>query len=1441
MSELDLHTTSALEPDPPPPLMVSGPDGRPYTIEPANHAHTVGELADALGLPRRTVVLVDGVPVDRRARLDRTGIVNGSRLTGRSARVHCRADRDHHAGVEGAPEAQLRVTVDAGPAAGGVFDLPAGRHLIGRSAACSVRLDDPLVELHHAVLDISSGGLADEAAFTQLAGRVPCSSTASVVTIGGSRLRVTSEFGDPPPVASLAMRRADPWRMTLHRPPRQLTDWAPEPIAALSGEQPQPRRSTGGLLAGVMSMVGGVVLALVMGHPMYLIFSAVGFAAALVSALGTRVGDRRRLRRSTAESERDRQRFATGVAAQQAAAIAHQRAAAATIASALQVVRDLSAELWARRADHHDGFTVSLGWGTMAWSAVVDCSPGELSTDAEAIVERHRSLDDVPVTTSLGPGQSVALVGHHSQSVARSLLVQLAALTGPADWRLVVVADDPTQWEWAAWLPHASSSHGFHVGPLIAAAEDGSLAGVLAAVDDSDGRHVVVVTDRPELLSNRTGALRRFLAAAPSVAVIAVVPPAGVVPPLCRSELRISSLCTARWFPDLAAVTVSGRVHAAGVSATVAGDAARRMARIHDPENPDEADGACPTSVALSRVVARRGLAALDDSIAVAAAWRLGGGGDGERRSPTHPRAVLGMTADGAVEIDLVRDGPHALIAGTTGSGKSELLRTLVASLAAGASPDDLTFVLIDYKGGSTFDACADLPHTVGLVTDLDERLAERALVSLEAEVRRRERLLRGVGADEVDAYRAAVGADIDPLPRLVVVIDEFAAMAADLPGFLPALVGVAQRGRSLGIHLILATQRPAGVVSDEIRANTNLRIALRLQDRADAIDIVGVADPASFPRGIPGRAMLRLGAGETVVFQTAHSSGAHRTHGGALRVRHGVDDGGSASGDRRRPGAHDRSPVTELATLTRSIRAAASLSDVRPPFRPWLEPLPAVLTASALDGDAIGLIDEPADQRQAPLRWDRNAGNLVLIGSMGSGTTTAVRTLIAAAGSVPHCYVIDARGDGLLDAVAELPTCGAVVGLHDAERRVRLVRFLADELARRQAQPAAPRQPIILAIDGLGALLACLAGPADIDDHARLLRVLIDGAAAGIHTVATIERPGGVAHAALAALTQRWLFHVDDPIECVTLGVRASAVPPPIPGRILVVDRRCEAQLAVLPLPLPLPSLAASAVTPQPAAPVTIGVLGDDIDGRTLPASTHRDGATAIVIGVEFATLALGRLDLPDGEHALVVGPARSGRSTALIRLIAGWRAAHPGGIVVLHCPRPSSPVALWASASIGDEAEYAAGEDEILAAVNGGSRRILVVVDDAERVADPSGRLAALANERHPNVTIVAAGRPDALRAMYGHWTAVIRRSRIGLVMSTGADTDGDLFGEPLPRRLPIAARPGLAWMIDAGGRRLVQVGRHAAGATSVSDEPRPIASRHDTRLPLLRIDRE
>lgn len=662
-----------------------------------------------------------------------------------------------------------------------------------------------------------------------------------------------------------------------------------------------------------------------------------------------------------------------------------------------------------------------------------------------------------------------------------------------------------------------------------------------------------------------------------------------------------------------------------------------------------------------------------------------------------------------------------------------------------------------------------------------------------------------------------------------------------DLPGFLSARVGVAQRGRSLGIHLVLATQRPAGVVSDEIRANTNLRIALRLQDRADAMDIVGDAEPSGFARGVPGRAMMRLGPGETLVFQTAHSSGLHQPAGGGgvrvLRLGGGSDspstpdERGATSGQHpSRSGAPPSAlaDATDLVVLTRSIRGAASLCEIEPPFRPWLEPLADSLDRAGLTlgngtpigPDVFGLVDDPAGQRRLPLHWNRTDGNLALAGSFGSGTTTALKSALIAAGKEPHIYVIDARGDGGLDDLESLPNCGGVIGVHDVERRSRLLRMLEAEVATRQAapSPAGGRRPFILAVDGLPALHTALFGQIDMDEHARLVRIVADGIAVGVHTVATFERPGGVPVSILAAFGQRWLFHLDDPSDTAGFGVKAAMNPAAIPGRIVVATTRLEAQIAQLSMPERRPDSRASHLIPPTGrdGPAYIGTLPDEIDAAHLPRQEMpTDGSTALVVGLDFATLGATAIDVPDGEHAIILGPARSGRSTALIRVIAAWRVAHPDGVVVVRCPRRGSPVLAWVGtaapdAIVADDDDGIVGAlgDDDTEAVDGHGRHVLIAIDDAERVDDPCGALLELVSARHAHVMVIAAGRPDTLRTMYGHWTAIVRRSRIGLVMTKGGEIDGELLGELHPRRIPLGARPGLAWLFDANGRLLIQV---------------------------------
>ncbi len=709
------------------------------------------------------------------------------------------------------------------------------------------------------------------------------------------------------------------------------------------------------------------------------------------------------------------------------------------------------------------------------------------------------------------------------------------------------------------------------------------------AAQGASSAATLLLIDDPSLLAVRTGPLRRFMTNSAATTLVAVDAPA-TVPSVCRRTLVLSTTGGAEWLGDAPDSSSFSKVVVAGLDEPTAARAARALAPLIDPEHGDRSSTRLPDELTLAMLGNTTTAEGVDP---ITMHWD-GGGLDPSLRAP------IGVSAEGVVEIDLVADGPHALVAGTTGSGKSELLRTLVVSMASRVSPVHLNFVLIDYKGGSTFDSCADLPHTVGVVTDLDGGLAERALVSLDAELSRREQLLRAVRAGDLAEYRTR--GDVEPIPRLVVVIDEFATLAHELPDFLAALVAIAQRGRSLGVHLVLATQRPAGVVTDDIRANTDLRIALRVNDPSEARDVVGDDLPASFPKSVPGRAMLRL-ADERIVFQAARCTAPIRRAPSTLYVSDPSDDHpswqtptdlGSRPGERTGvDGGPDASPSSELVAVVAAIRGAFDAMAIRPPRRPWLEPLPARLDHVTVDlavraerrvgdrwwtkdtepvpevvaHDAIGIVDDPANQRRVPLRWDPSTGNLVIVGSLGSGRTSTVLALAAALCRVSppercHLYVIDGMGDRMLDRLASVAHCGAVVRLGETERVDRLLRRLTDEIDRRSTlvEPASTRSPqVVLFIDGLGELRRSLDTLERFASLALLDRIIEAGAAVGVATCLTVD---GSAVTSTIASAERWVLRLDDPA-----GARTGARRPPLvashEGRLRVASSGLEAQVA--------------------------------------------------------------------------------------------------------------------------------------------------------------------------------------------------------------------------------------------------------------------------------------
>jgi S-DNA-T family DNA segregation ATPase FtsK/SpoIIIE len=375
------------------------------------------------------------------------------------------------------------------------------------------------------------------------------------------------------------------------------------------------------------------------------------------------------------------------------------------------------------------------------------------------------------------------------------------------------------------------------------------------------------------------------------------------------------------------------------------------------------------------------------------------------------------------------------------------------------------------------------------------------------------------------------------------------------------------------------------------------------------------------------------------------------------------------------------------------------------------------------------------------------------------------------------------------LAALAHHPLCGAVVAVHERERTMRLLQQLQTQIRRRT--PGAPR--VLLLIDGLDAVRRALDDVETAAEFDALEEVLADGEHAGITVVAAVEQAAGVPAAFLARCPRRWVFHLHDPYDAALFGVATTMMPGSVPGRLVDTTDGLLGQLVAPGQP------ALFEVTAHPRPATRIEPVPAVVAANELAKATAADGTTELPWGVSLTTGSPHLEPLLDGEHLLLVGGPRTGRTSALQHLAASWRTAHPDAWVGVVTPRRGRTL-QWAADVVGSDATVA----ERLPA--GGPA--LLLVDDAELVDDPTGRLAALAAGCRPDTLLVAAGRPDALRAQYGHWTAVVRRSRAGLVLTGGSDLDGDLLGAVLPRRTPVAPRPGLAWVVGGGRVSLVQV---------------------------------
>jgi S-DNA-T family DNA segregation ATPase FtsK/SpoIIIE len=1400
---------------------------------------TSGDLVTALGGGRvapGTQLLVDGEPVPPHRPLELAGLRPGAVL-----RL--------------APCPPLPTPVPSGPLelrlVGGLVGGPAvplhpGPLVVGRSPDADVVIDAPTVSARHARIEVAPSGactIADLGSRNgtrvdgEFATGVAVLSPDRLVELGAVQLAVR-----PPPARPAWPRPPRSGPVTFNRPPRPAPPPQPEPLAVPGRPPPPSPRSRFGWAAALLPLAMGAVMAALWDPRMaaFALFSP-------VMMVGTWLEDRRRARRERAEGEvalsAELERFRAALLAARQAEHERRQAAVPDLGEVMERATGRTTRLWERRPTHADFLRLRLGTGTVRWRPPLD-PRADRPPEVDALVDQLGILERAPVEVDLATGHTLGVVGARPAVLAllRSLTSQATALHGPADLRLAVLTgpERAGDWDWAKWLPHTLGFDGIS-GRRLLGARPADVEAVLAALLEAppasghpglsapaDGRSPVtlVVVDADGLTEGREAPARALLAGAGRpVAGLVMAPAADRLPALCTAVVELDGPDGLARYEEPATGCRVDDVLLAGVTEPTARSWARALAGVDDPEVAG-GGASLPDVVPLLRLLGME----TPTPDGILARWRGAG-------AVARPVATVGVTDQGPLVLDLVADGPHGLIAGTTGSGKSELLRTLVASMAAAVDPEHLTFVLVDYKGGSAFDVCARLPHTVGLVTDLDEHLGERALRCLEAELRHRERMLREAGASDVAEY-VAKGAPA-PLPRLVVVIDEFATMAAELPDFIDALVGIAQRGRSLGVHLLLATQRPSGAVKDNIRANTNLRIALRVQDAADSTDVLGTSAAAGIGRRQAGRGYARLGPGEVLPFQaalvTTVSSSASASPVEVRPFPFGPEPAGPSAG----AGDGDEGSASDLARLVDTIAAAASRQGRPPPRRPWPEPLPGRLTLEDLEASLppggaeaaggslpsapIGLADDPARQRQEPFRWEAAKGNLLLYGVAGSGTTTTLVTLALAlarrfAPEQLHLYALD-FGAGALAPLAALPHTGAVVEAAETERQLRLLRHLRAELERRRQRaaqgPSSADTPpaIVLLLDSYAGFLAAfddLAGMALRDDLARLVA---DGPSLGIWVVATAEHPAAVPSAVAALVPEKLLFRLADRQDYSSFGIRSRSLPEPVPGRAVDAGSGLEVQIA-----LPARGGAAAAVasisgrwSPGRRAP-TIGVLPREVALAEVAGHARLDdGEWTVPLGVGDDDLLPDGLRFGEADHALVAGPARSGKSTALAAVATVVGRHRPDVVITAVAPRRSP---LRDLPEVDRLVTSGPALAPVLAETLADPAPQLVLVDDADTVDDAEGTLAALLARRRPDLHVVAAGRADALRSAYGHWSREVRRSRLGLALKPEPD-DGDLWQVAFPRRAPTIGLPGRGYLVVDGRFELFQTARQIGRA--------------------------
>jgi S-DNA-T family DNA segregation ATPase FtsK/SpoIIIE len=1307
----------------------------------------------------------------------------------------------------------------------------------------------------------------------------------------------------------------------VHRPAR-ITEPLAAPADVVLAPPPPLGEGAGGFpLQSLLPIVGSLssitMIVLLRNNPIMVVVGAVILVVALVGGVGmafTQRGNAARQRRvqreryldyleETRESVRER-------------ADEYRDAATAlhpSPATLVEIGAD-PARRWERRPGDGDFLHVRIG--TADLRAVEVTLPPEqnpvqpadpvMKESAERMVRLAGVAQGMPALVDLERGGHVSIVAERRAGLqtARAMATQIAAFHSPDDVHLALVVPPSLREDWRGFdlLPHVSSTHpapdavaGRRVAP--------SLPELLAVIREEVRDRIAAAT-----ASRRSGRRTK-----PGRLVIFVDEgtDAATAMPRLDSALDLTDLgITVVHLVDdrlKEPTTVSVRVTAAEGTATVelpgTGEEAVSGIRLDDIDLSLVEVIARPLAgLRLTRTSAADAGAALApdvtqllgiadvDAIDVKEAWRPRSAGD-------FLRVPIGVDdRGGPVLLDLKESaqlgmGPHGICIGATGSGKSELLRTLILGLALTHSPDDLSMILVDYKGGAAFAPFANLPHVAGIIDNLadDAQLTERARESIQGEVVRRQQLLKDAGnAASIGHYRQLrrERTELPALPHLFLVIDEFGELLTAEPDFVELLLTIGRIGRSIGVHLLLSSQRIEGGRLRGLDTYLSYRIGLRTFSESESAVVLDTPDAFHLP-AIPGFGYLKVDTSVYTRFRAGYVSGPvpdpveagpQRDEAPPVLELPAYDLPAEAPEDAGIDSAEPEAPTTGRTLVhAATSRVSRGVSRTRPV---WLPPLPPVLTlggvlpSSETPGGGglrapIGLLDDPRKQRQAPWLLDltRSGGHISITGAPQSGRSMFLRTL-AASLSFTHSprevsiYGMDLTGGGLA-RIEAFPHVGGVATRGHRERLTRLLEELTGMLAARERAfrdhgldsladmrrqhaegrlPELPSADVVLLVDGLGALRT------DFEDLEQPLAQLLErGGSFGIHVVLALSRWNELRMNLQALVGTRLELKLNDPADSQVARKLSATLRADQPGRVLT-DDKLFAQVA-LPLLEEVDDAdigeALERVARDTAArwggpgAAPIRLLPEDLAASELPDAL--DEPDLIPLGLRQDSMQPVSLDLVSGDpHLLVLGDSGCGKTTVLRGILQGAIDRHsPEDLVVALMDSRGDLAAdvpddyLGGHATSGRQArllaESIAAELEKRQSDRGSGPRILVLADDFDILAAGGTEplrplLPYLASARDLRVNVVLS-RPvaGASRAMFDVALQAVRDTGGAALIMSGDRTEGQL----LPKLYAEPMIAGRGRLARRGERpTLVQIAHFApTAAEPVAPAPTPV----------------